>query len=379
MRITIVGAGPAGLYAAILLRQKLPDAKLTVLEQNAPDATFGFGVVFSDEALSFLNDDDPDTHRLIAPHMERWSDIDLSHRGETIRIDGIGFAAIGRLRLLQLLRRRAADLGIEPHYHHRVASLGDLEPADLIIGADGLNSMVRASDPRGFGETMAPMRNAFVWYGADRPFDRLTQSFVDTELGRFNAHHYRYASTSSTFIVECDAATWEAAGFQGMSEEASRVACEHLFAPVLDGASLIGNNSTWRRFPKLWNNTWFAGNKVLVGDALHTCHFSIGSGTRLALEDVIALVRALGEHVYELPSALAAYQAARQPIVEKLFTAANASASWYEDFAAHMDLDPWPFALSYMQRTGRIDAARLRRLAPRFADQVQERGFRLSD
>lgn len=377
MRVSILGAGPAGLYAAILLKRRRPDMAVRVFEQNPPDATFGFGVVFSDKALAFLEDDDPETAALIEPAMERWSDIAVNHRGERIAIDGVGFAAIGRLELLGLLQQRAAELGVRPAYETRVDDLDVLEPADLIIGADGLNSRVRADDPEAFGASLEHLNNRFVWYGAERGFDTLTQSFVQTRYGPMNAHHYRYAPGRSTFIVEMTPATFEATGFEVMDEPVYRAVCTECFAEQLDGARLIANQSVWRRFPVLRCGRWHHGKRVLVGDALHTAHFSIGSGTRLAMEDVVALVRALEAHDWDTEAALPAYQAARQPVLEKIAAAARRSADWYERFDEHMALPPWEFALSYIRRAGRVDAGRLRSLAPRFSAALEQRGISL--
>ena len=377
-RVAIAGAGPAGLYAAILLRRARPDAIISVIEQNSPDATFGFGVVFSDQALGFLREDDPETASLIEPHMQRWSDIAVVHRGERITIDGVGFAAIGRLELLKLLQQRARELGVEPDYNTRIDGPDALGAADLVIGADGLNSVVRSSDAAGFGEHMDTLSNRFIWYGAARQFDALTQTFIETDLGPFNAHHYRYTPGLSTFIVETTDAVWQLAGFEAMTAEETRQVCERLFADALGGAELISNNSQWRQFPDLHCERFFAGNRVLVGDALHTAHFSIGSGTRLALEDVIALVKALAGHDWDVAAALPAWQAERQPVLDKIVTAALASARWYEQFDRHMQLDPWAFALSYIRRAGRLDAGRLRRLAPRFTAELEARGISLS-
>ncbi len=375
MRINIVGAGPAGLYAAILCKRARPGAQIRVLEQNPADATFGFGVVFSDQALTFLRDDDPDTADLIEPHMQRWSNIAVVHRGVHIAIDGVGFAGIGRLQLLQLLRQRAVSLGIAPEYAARVTDLESLGEADLLIGADGLNSLVRRSAPEAFGEALTWRSNRFAWYGADREFDALTQTFIQTPHGVMNAHHYAYAPGRATFIIETTPATFTRAGFGELPEPACRAECERLFEATLQGARLIPNQSVWRRFPELSCRHWHCGNRVLVGDALHTAHFSIGSGTRLALEDVVALSRALRDSNWNVARALPAYQAARQPILEKIVGAARRSANWYEQFDAHMALDPWRFALSYIRRAGRLDAARLRRLAPRFTDQLSRQGI----
>lgn len=368
MRVAILGAGPAGLYAAYLLKKHGIASDIEVFEQNPPDATFGFGVVFSDRALEFLREDDPETHALITPELETWQDITLSYNGETIRIDGIGFAAIGRLRLLQLLQQRAAKLGVEPYYRRAVSDVTELAGADLVISADGVNSLIRRSAD--FGTTQDLLANRFVWYGTRQRFETLTQTFKRTSAGHFNAHHYRYASDLSTFITEVDQETYFGSGVDRMNEDEIRAFMEDVFAEELGGHGLITNKSVWRQFPNIQNRRWFVGNLVLVGDALRTAHFSIGSGTRLALEDVIALVRALGEHRRDLASALAAYEAARRPIVDKLVRAANASAAWYEDFPAHMQLDPWPFAESYIMRSGRVSRDRLAEIAPCFTAEL---------
>jgi len=365
-RVEIIGAGPAGLYAAILLKTLSPNVMVRVSEQNAADATFGFGVVFSDSALDFLCADDPETHALITPRMERWQDMTLSIGGERITLDGVGFAAIGRLELLRILQQRAAELGVELRFERRIDDLADIErAADLVIGADGLNSILRRSDEAAFAPTLDHFANHFAWFGTPREFPTLTQSFIVGPRGPLNAHHYRYAPGRSTFIVECDAAGFEAYGFAGMDERESARVCGDLFFAVLDEAPLLINQSHWRRFPRLWCENWVAGKRVLLGDAAHTAHFSIGSGTRLALEDAIALAAALraGD---ALETALAEFQARRQPIARKLVDAANTSARWYDDFAARMALPPREFAYSYLTRSGRIDDARLRELAPRF-------------
>jgi 2-polyprenyl-6-methoxyphenol hydroxylase-like FAD-dependent oxidoreductase len=377
MRIAIVGAGPAGLHAAILIRQARPDARIRVVEQNAADATFGFGVVFSDQAMAFLRDDDPDTADVIDPHMKHWAEIAVVHRGERIAIDGVGFAGIGRLEFLQLLQNRAQSLGIVPEFGTRVDEVEAIGEADLVIGADGLNSAVRRSTPGAFGETVTERTNRFVWYGTNREFDALTQTFVETPHGPMTAHHYAYAPGRSTFIIEMGAGTFANSGFEGMEEPSYRAACERFFAPCLDGARLISNNSAWRRFPDLACRTWHDGNRVLLGDALHTAHFSIGSGTRLAMEDAIALVGALEAHHWSVRDALPAYQGLRQPVLTKIVAAARHSCDWYEGFDRLMELDPLPFALSYIRRAGRVDAARLRAMAPKFAATLEAHGIDL--
>ncbi|MEM6987655.1 MAG: FAD-dependent monooxygenase, partial [Pseudomonadota bacterium] len=288
-RVNIVGAGPAGLLCAILLRRALPDTSVHVFEKNPRGATFGFGVVFSDQALDFLRTDDPDTHALLLSSVQRWQDMTLNHPGGQVTVDGVGFAAIGRLTLLEMLCKRATALGAELHFDTTIRSLSDLE-GDLIVGADGLNSIVRKSAVERFKPSVEEFTNRFAWFGASVPFETLTQSFVNTPLGPFNAHHYRYAPDQSTFIVECQEPVFAAYGFDRMSETDSAHTCSTVFSEVLNGSRLVTNHSAWRRFPKLWCANWVSDRTVLLGDAAHTAHFSIGSGTRLAMEDAIALV-----------------------------------------------------------------------------------------
>jgi 2-polyprenyl-6-methoxyphenol hydroxylase-like FAD-dependent oxidoreductase len=366
MRIAVLGGGPAGLYFAYLWKSRHPRAELELFEQNAADATFGFGVVFSERALDFMREDDPDTVDAIMPRMETWRDIKLVHRGEDVVIDGVGFSAIGRLELLKLLQNRVHRAGVAPRYGNQVASMDALSGFDLIVGADGVNSLARRSFESAFRTSLSNLDNKFIWYGTTQTFDALTQTFIETELGTFNAHHYRYAPANSTFIIECDRNTWLRARFDTLPAEETRILLQRVFAESLCGHALISNKSAWRNFPWIWNERWSFRNIVLVGDALHTAHFSIGSGTRLALEDVIALVKALETAPGDLPSALARYETRRRPIVEKLVRASKASADWYEKFPEHMRLAPLDFAMSYIGRSGRVDRDRLRAMSPNF-------------
>jgi 2-polyprenyl-6-methoxyphenol hydroxylase-like FAD-dependent oxidoreductase len=237
---------------------------------------------------------------------------------------------------------------------------------DLIVGADGVNSVVRRTLGDRFGTSVHILRNKFAWYGTRRRFPMLTQTFLLTEFGPANAHHYSYSPGMSTFLVECAPETWERAGFGGMDEARSLALCERLFADALCGEILVSNRSIWRNFPVIRNERWSVDNAVLIGDALRTAHFSIGSGTRLAMEDAIALARALREHPGDVRSAVQAFEAARRPIVEKLVAAANASGEWYERFPEHMRADPLGLAMSYIQRSGRIGRDRLRQTSPDF-------------
>lgn len=360
----MAGAGPAGLYFSYLAKRQHPDWQIRVVEQNPPDATFGFGVVFSDRALEFLRADDPATYELITPRMETWNDLTVVHRGTPVVIDGIGFAAIGRLELLRLLQQQAASVGIVPDFHRPVASSDAFQGYDLVVAADGANSFVRRT--RDFGTQTRHLSNKFAWFGTRKPYATLTQTFVRNEHGTFNAHHYRHSRDMSTFVAECDAATWERAGFARMDEAATIRFLEQVFAATLQGEPLLSNKSIWRNFPNVRNARWQVGNAVLLGDAQRTAHFSIGSGTRLAMEDAIALAKALREHS-PVENALAEFERRRRPIVAKLVAAADASGAWYDRFAEHMKLPPREFAWSYIQRSGRIDPERLARTSPKFA------------
>jgi 2-polyprenyl-6-methoxyphenol hydroxylase-like FAD-dependent oxidoreductase len=365
VRIAVIGGGPGGLYFAYLWKRRRPDAEIDLFEQNAAGATWGFGVVFSEQALEFLRADDPDTVDAITPRMESWKNITLHLRGESVEIDGVGFSSIGRLELLKILQQRVRDAGVAPRYDTLVQSLDQLNGYDLIVAADGLNSLVRRGFEREFGASISHSANKFAWYGTTKRFETLSQTFVATERGAFNAHHYRYSAGMSTFLVECDPATWQAYGFADKTVEQSQAICERVFADTLDGHPLVSNKSVWRNFSWIWNERWSHGNMVLIGDALHSAHFSIGSGTRLAIEDAIALVKAL-ENETDMGAALHRYQAERRPIVKKLVTAARTSANWYEIFPDHMKLDLMDFAYSYITRSGRIDDARLRAMSPAF-------------
>ena len=351
MRIAVIGGGPGGLYFAYLWKKRHPDAEIDLFEQNPAGATWGFGVVFSEQALEFLRADDPDTVDALTPRMESWKNITLNLRGEDVALDGVGFSAIGRLDLLTILQARAASVGVTPRYDTLIETTDQLTGYDLIVGADGLNSLLRRSFEDEFGASVSHSANHFAWYGTTKRFETLSQTFVETEFGAFNAHHYRYAPDMSTFLVECDPATWRRYGFADKTVEQSQAICEEVFAATLDGHPLVSNKSVWRNFPWIWNERWWSGNTVLIGDALHSAHFSIGSGTRLAIEDAIALVKALDAE-RDIPTALARYETERKPIVKKLVTAARTSADWYEKFPEYMKLGLMDFAYSYITRSG---------------------------
>lgn len=375
MKIAVIGGGPAGLYFSYLMKRDNPAHEIRVIEQNPRGATFGFGVVFSDRALEFLRADDEDTYRYLTPHMESWPDLKIVHKDENMAIDGNGFAAIGRLEFLNLLQARCESVGVELEFDSVVQSLDGRADADLIVAADGVNSIVRRNHAEAFQTSETQLENPFVWFGTTKLFDSLSLTFRENQDGVFCAHHYRYSASMSTFIVETDTDTFEKAGFAQMNEEQSRTYCEAVFAPDLEGHPLVLNKSEWRWFPQIWNESWSADNIVLLGDALHTAHFSIGSGTRLAMEDAIALFKAIGEHESNVAAALARYEEIRRPALTKIVDAAVASARWYEQMAELMrTLEPYDFARSYMTRTGRVSDERLKKIAPKFMQRyVQHR------
>jgi 2-polyprenyl-6-methoxyphenol hydroxylase-like FAD-dependent oxidoreductase len=378
VRINIVGAGPAGLLFALLIKRRFPDWRVHVFEQNPPDATFGFGVVFSLNALAFLERDVPDFHALLMPRLESWPMQRIVHRDERIDIDGNGFSAIGRLELNQFLQDLGAEAGVELEFEILIGALDEINDCDLLVGADGANSFVRRALEQEFAPEVEWLTNRFAWYGTEQLFDCLSLTFRSNAEGSFVAHHYRHSRTMSTFVVECDEATWRRAGLDRVSDDQGRAYCESVFAPDLMEHKLISNKSIWRQFPLLITRRWSVKNAVLLGDAQRTVHFSIGSGTRLAFEDAIALDRAFGEAGANVPLALTVFERERRPIVEKIVAAANASSFWYERLAEKLRMQPWELAYDYMMRSGRMTDDRLSELSPRFMARVNgERGRKI--
>lgn len=399
MRIVCVGGGPAGLYFAILMKRAEPAHEVVVLERNRPDDTFGFGVVFSDATIAQIESADEATYRAIADHFVHWDDIDVHYGGRRVRSTGHGFAGMSRHTLLRVLQEQAAALGVEVRYETEVRGLDAFADADLIVGADGVNSTVRALLENAFRPTLDRRPNRFVWLGTTKPLPAFTFWFRENEHGLWRVHAYQYAPGASTFIVEGTEETWRAAGMEGATEEETAAYCEALFARELDGHRLIRNRSVWRSFPTLRCERWSVGNVVLLGDAAHTAHFSVGSGTRMAMMDAIALRDALmrewartdpsggmpapggdamagsDAHDPRAPTAraLAAYEAERRPQVESLQRAAQASLEWFEATERYMALDPLQFAFTLLTRSLRITHADLAVRDPVFTAEVDRR------
>ena len=371
MRIVCVGGGPGGLYFAGLMKKADPRHNIRVIERNRPDDTFGFGVVFSDATMAGIAEADSEAYRGIARHLVHWDDIEVNYRGERITSTGHGFSGMSRHTLLRVLQEQACAAGVEVLFEREATSLDAFAGADLVVAADGANSTVRHL-LRDRIRTAVDLRpNRFVWLGTTKPFPAFTFYFTRTEHGLWRVHAYQYAPGRSTFIVECREETWKAAGMDRATEEETAAFLEHLFARELDGHRLITNRSIWRQFPTIRSDPWSAGNVVLLGDAAHTAHFSVGSGTRMAMEDAVALRDALVESP-DIAGALRAYEAKRRPQVESLQRAAQASLHWFEDTERYMSLEPIQFTFSLLTRSLRITHEDLRARDPKFLARVDE-------
>ncbi len=373
MKIKIIGAGPAGLYFAALMKRHDPSHEITLYDRSPRNATWGFGVVFSDRALEFLRADDEELYQYLTPHMETWPDLTIQVNDTKIPISGNGFAATGRLEMLTLMYAYVEKLGIKIEFETEITSLDQVKDADLIVGANGAFSWVRSENEDKFGTTYDWRPNRFMWYGTSKVFDSLSLTFRETDQGVFCAHHYRYSPTMSTFLVEVEDATWQRVGFEHMSPEDTLHYCEKVFAKDLGGHPIISNNSYWRQFPAIWNERWSFDNVVIMGDALRTAHFSIGSGTRLAMEDSVALFKAFKEKGNDVKAALAYFQELRLPPMKKIWDAANISLRWYENMDEKVkSMTPVEFAYSYMTRTGRVDHAEVKRRDPGLAEAYEK-------
>ncbi|ASU83627.1 oxidoreductase [Nocardiopsis gilva YIM 90087] len=378
MRIACIGGGPGGLYFAALMKRLDPAHEVTVYERNAPDDTFGFGVVLSDETLGGIEHADPAVYAALSAEFACWDDIDIHYRGRVITSGGHGFSAIDRRRLLRILRDRCADLGVTLHFRTTAPPATDLAAThDLVVAADGANSTTRRTHAPDFGERLDHRHCKYMWLGTDLVFDAFNFHIVDTPHGIMQVHGYPYSADASTFIVEMHERVWRAAGFTdrpdlrpGESDHDAVDACEKLFADVLGrGHRLIPNNSRWLAFTTVRTDTWRRGNVVLLGDAAHTAHFSIGSGTKLAMEDALALAASLHEHE-GVREALAAYEEERRPVVASTQRAAQASLEWFEDIERHTAQEPRPFAFNLLTRSRRVTYDNLRMRDPDFVADV---------
>jgi anthraniloyl-CoA monooxygenase len=366
MRITVIGGGPAGLYFALLTKKANPAHGVTVFERNAPDDTFGWGVVFSDKTLSYLKENDEQSHQEITQKFETWDNVDVVHQDQKVTIRGNKFSGIARIELLHILQRRCQELGVSLQFNTEVSDLEELaEASDLLVGADGINSTVRQKYGEFFEPSLSVRKNKYIWYGTNQLFHGLTLTFRQNEAGVFAAHSYKFNAAASTFIVECDEETWKRAGFERLSDEATRDYLSTVFSNDLHGHPLMSNNSKWINFVNVKNRNWSYRNLVLLGDALHTAHFSIGSGTKLALEDAIALHNSFKAQ-QDVEAALRDFESARKPIIEEYQEAAYESLVWFENVKNYMSLSPLPFAYKLMTRSKKIDYENLKKRDPQF-------------
>ncbi|MBI4953596.1 MAG: FAD-dependent monooxygenase, partial [Myxococcales bacterium] len=368
-----MGGGPAGLYLGILLKLRDPASGVRVLERNRPDDTFGFGVVFSDATLAGLCAADPVSHEAITRSFWHWDAIDVHYRSEIVRSQGHGFAGMSRHKLLSILQARARELGVELVFGEEVTDVAALaRECDLVVGADGVASGVRTALAADLEPVVDERPNRFTWLGTTRPFEAFSFYFEPSEHGFFRVHAYGYEPGHSTFIVECTEETFRRAGLDERDEDATVAYCERLFAARLEGHKLLKNRSIWRRFPTVRCGRWHAGNVVLLGDAAHTAHFSVGSGTKLAMEDAIALADALGA-APDVPSALARYERARRPEVESLQRAAQSSLEWFEHCERYFELEPLEFTFSLLTRSLRVTHESLKLRDPELVRHVDSR------
>jgi anthraniloyl-CoA monooxygenase len=386
MKVHVIGGGPAGLYFAILMKKAWPQTRITVFERNRPDDTFGFGVVFSDQTLDTFESYDRESYRAIIGHFAYWDDIEIHFRGTTHRIGGNGFCGCSRGTLLKILGRRARSLGVELKYQSEISPLDPkILDADLVVAADGINSRLRETFAEKFKPSIDLRPNLFSWMGSTRPFDAFTFFFRETEHGIFIAHCYQYQPQRSTWIIETDPQTFARAGLDTLDEAASARFVEGLFAEELRGHRLVTNRSIWRNFPTIRCEHWVADNMVLIGDAKATAHFSIGSGTKLAMEDGIALYEAFQSvagkstqsaqdnlHGGDVRAALSHFETRRREEVEKTQHSADVSLVWFEHVDRFWNMDPTRFAFGLMTRSKAITYDNLALRAPAFVREVDQ-------
>ncbi|HJP95539.1 MAG TPA: FAD-dependent monooxygenase [Pyrinomonadaceae bacterium] len=366
MKITIIGGGPAGLYFAILMKKIDAAHRIRIYERNGPDDTFGWGVVFSGKTLAKLRAADEESHTEITRGFEAWDNVDVVHRNEKISIHGNSFSGIARLQLLKILQRRAEQLGVEIQFRTEVQDIHSLRnDCALLLGADGVNSTVRLQYSDRLQPQLDVRTNRYIWYGTNQLFHGLTLTFRENDAGVFAAHSYKFNRTTSTFIAECDPQTWDNAGFAHMTDEEARTYLGEVFSTDLHGHQLLSNNSKWINFVLVKNKHWSFENVALIGDALHTAHFSIGSGTKLAMEDAIVLAECFLEQT-DVREALAQFEMKRRPVIEDYQAAAFESMVWFENARRYMHLSPMELALKLMTRSGRVSYEDLKRRDPHF-------------
>ena len=371
MKINVIGGGPAGLYFAILMKKTWPSCQIKIYERNGPDDTFGWGVVFSGKTLSNLRAADEESHAEITRQFAAWGNVDVVYRDTKTSIHGNSFSGIARLQLLKILQRRAEALRVEIEFHSEIHDVEALRnDCDLLLAADGVNSTVRVRYAEQFQPELDVRSNRYIWYGTNQLFHGLTLTFRENDAGVFAAHSYKFNPTTSTFIVECDPQTWTSAGFEGMNDEETRAYLGKVFANDLQGHELLSNNSKWLNFLLVKNRNWFFENVVLIGDALHTAHFSIGSGTKLAMEDAIALAECFQKSA-NVREAVTTFAATRRPVIQDYQAAAFESMVWFENAREYMHLSPMELAYTLMTRSGRVSHEDLKRRDPDFINQYE--------
>ncbi len=378
MKILCVGGGPAGLYFGLLMKQQDPSHEITIFERNRPDDTFGFGVVFSERTLSYLQNGDEGVYQEVSRRCQTWDPIEVHFKGQTLCCGGNGFSAISRRRLLTILQSRALAVGVNIRFSTEFDDLSLLKHYDLVVAADGVNSLIRRTFAQQFRPTIQVGAAKYVWFGTTKLFQALTFLFEENEHGIFGVHAYPYDEQTSTFIVETDEEVWHRAGLDrivektlapGKSDLVSMAYCQQLFAQYLDGHELLANNSRWHNFRRVRNEIWHHEHIVLLGDAAHTAHFSVGSGTRMAMEDALALSQALSER-HDLAAAFEAYEWVRRPEVERIQRASLPSQAWWEDFRRYKHFAPEQFVFNFLTRNPRITSDKLEQRDPRFVTRI---------
>ena len=374
MKIAIIGAGPAGLYFSLLAKKHDPSHEITIYEQNPQGATYGWGVVFSDIGLAFLREADPEFFGRFVAHHERCDYMEIVHQGTRVQVQGNHFSRTSRIDMLAVLEQACREAGVRIRHQQRIEDVARLAgEVDMVVAADGSNSAVRKQYAEHFRPAFERRRNKFAWYGTRQRFHPVSLIFREAEHGIFIAHSYQYSKDLSTFLVEVDPDSWRRAGLDTASEDDSRRYCAEVFREDLGANELLGNRSLWFEANIVRNECWSHQNIVLLGDALRTVHFSLGSGTRMAMQDAIALHQGLLQHPGDARAAFAVFEAQRRPASSSFQAAAARSLDWYENVADKMHLDPVDFAYDYMRRTGQVSHDDLRQRDPAFASAYEAR------